>query len=324
MVASYLQKLNNQTYRIKTSNQNDLQMAELQKKSEEENKKANEWLNQFRPNYESTLARIEKHQERKLFSLEIILLVLIGAFFVNLLSTTLYDLSLSLTAQASIEKLTLDSIMTVGSLLALMAIFFLFKRQLMKYLPQRPVLTLTVKPEDTKPFLNEERFNDITEFMKEGKLTNVKSFADSVFKFLERDSVFLFGKELDEPIKQYEEKETIIPNDDSHKDLVTIAKDYDISFVSLTGVKITLQIKLMPDVVYSFGEKGDMTASYSFYLTFYLMILNPEHCDANKLLEWYYLHRAKDVVKFASHAINWSFRAAGLEYSFEKRKPKQE
>jgi hypothetical protein len=298
-------------------------MAELHKKTEEENKKANEWLNQFRPNYESILARIEKYQDRKLFSLEIISVVLIGAFLVNLLSTTLFDLSLSLTSQTSVEKLALDSILTVSSLLTLITIFFLFKKQLKKYLPQKPVLTLTVRPEDTKPFLNEERYNDIIEFLKEGKLTNFKSFAESVFKFLRRDSVLLFGKAVNEPMKQYEEKATI-PNDELHKDLVTIAKDYDLSFISLTGVKITLQIKLTPAVVYSSSEKDDMTASYSFYLTFHLIILNPEHCDANKLLETYYLYKASEIVKFASYAINWSFREAGLEYSFEKRKPKQE
>ena len=68
-------------------------MAEYNKKEENKRQKANEWVNQFRPNFENTITRIEKYQERKLFNIEIIVLVFIGAFLVNVLSSSLYNLS---------------------------------------------------------------------------------------------------------------------------------------------------------------------------------------------------------------------------------------
>lgn len=294
-------------------------MAELRKKCEEERKKANEWLNQFRPNYESTVTRIEKYQERKLFNLEIISLVIIGAFLVNALSTCLFDLAVSVTSQVSIERLIIDSIITVGSLLGLVAVFLFFRSQIKKYQPQRPVLTLIVKPDDIKPFLNADRFNDIEKFLDDGKLTDFKRFADAVFKHLSNFSVYIFGQEIiKEPIKEYEEKATI-PNDTAHTGLITIAKDYDVSKISRTNVKLTLQIKLTPHVVYTFNEEGDKTASYSFYVTFHLRVLNPEHCDAGKLIEEYYLYKAHELVRYTSYAVNWAFGEIGLEFIFKKK-----
>jgi hypothetical protein len=294
-------------------------MAELRKKSEEERKKANGWLNQFRPNYESTVTRIEKYQERKLFNLEIIALVIIGAFLVNALSTSLFDLAVSVTSQVGIERLIIDSMITVGSLLSLVAVFLFFRKQLKKYQPQKPVLTLVVKPDDIKPFLNADRFNDIEKFVDDGNLKDFKQFGDAVFKRLSSLSVYMFGQELiKDPINEYEEKATI-PNDTAHTGLVTIAKDYNMSKISRTSVKLTLQIKLTPHVIYTFNEEGDKTASYSFYVTYHLRVLNPEHHDAGKLIEEYYLYRAHELVRYTSYAVNWAFGDIGLEFIAKKK-----
>ena len=97
-------------------------MAEFFKKNQEQAEKANEWLNQFRPNFESAIERIEKHQERKLFNLEIIALVLFGAFWVNLLSTALFDL-----AFANPQRLILDALIVVTSVSILAGIFFILE-----------------------------------------------------------------------------------------------------------------------------------------------------------------------------------------------------
>jgi hypothetical protein len=245
--------------------------------------------------------------------------VLIGAFLVNLLSSSIFDLLISLTSVVGMERLILGSVFTVGSLFSLIVVFFFFKRQLRKYQPQTPILTLIVKPDDIKPFLNKQRYGDIAKFLDDGKLTNFKLFANSVFENLRNNFIFLFGHEIKEPIKEYEEEATI-PRDEEHKGLVTMAKDYDLSKISPTGVKTTLQIKLTPDVTYSFSDEGDKTASYSFYLSFYFIVLNPEHCDASKLIEAYYLYRARELVKFASYAINWAFGAVGLEFDYLKKK----
>jgi hypothetical protein len=293
-------------------------MAEFHKKKEREREKANEWVNQFRPNFESTLTRIEKYQERKLFNLEIIALVLFGAFLVNLLSTCIFDISVSFASQQETNKLIIDYVFAGVSIGSIGVIFFYFKRQLKKYLPQIPVLTMLVKPDDIKPFVAEQRFAEITKFLDEGKLTDFKSFSNAVLEHLSSDFCFLFGLEKKKPIKEYEEEATI-PNDIGHKDLVTIAKDYDISGISRSGVKVTLQIKLVPKVIYNFSAEGDKTASYSFALVFHFIVTNPEHCDASKLIEEYYLYRAHEIVQFASNAISWSFREIGLEFDWEKK-----
>ncbi len=285
-------------------------MAEFYKKNEEERKKATEWLTQFRPNFESTMSKIEKYQERKLFNLEIVALILFGAFLVNVLSTSLFDLSISLTSSVGIDRLILDAVISAISLLSIIGIFLFFRKQLLKYQPQTPVMTLIVKPEDTKPFLLEERYNDMMQFLDDGKLTNFKSFASAFFDSFKVDFKFLFREAVDNPIKEYEEASN--PQDTLHKGFVIMAKDYDLSNISSTGVKTKLQVKLSPHVIFSFTQQGDKTASYSFYLSFHFIILNPEHCDASKLLESYYLYNAKDIVTFASYSIDSAFKKTGL------------
>lgn len=293
-------------------------MSEFHKKKEKERAKANEWVNQFRPNFESTLARIEKYQARKLFNLEIISLVLFGAFLVNLLSTCIFDISTSLTSQVEFDRLIVDYVFAGVSVACIAIIFFYFKKTLKKYSPQMPVLTLIVKPDDIKAFVTEQRFVEISKFMDAGRLTNFKKFSNAVFASLSSDFCFLFGIEKKKPIKEYEEDATI-PNDKEHTNLVTMAKDYDISGISRSGVKITLQIKLAPKVVYSFSGEGDKTASYSFVLVFHFIIENPEHCDASKLIEEYYLYKSHELIQFSSNAINWSFREIGLEFDWERK-----
>lgn len=294
-------------------------MAELQKRIEEEEKKANEWLNQYRPNFESTISRIGKFQERKLFNLEIIALVLFGAFLVNALSTSIFDLALTLTSPPNNERLLMDSVFSVASVSGIIIIFIYFRSQLKKYQPKRPVLTVIVKPNDIQPFINQDRFKDILQFIENGKLTDFRQFSEATFKHIEDMSMFLFGQEVKPHIQQYEEKATIA-NDEEHKGLVTIARDYDLSKLSRTGVKITLQVKLTPDVVYQIGQEGDKTASYSFFVSFHFIVLNPEHFDSDKLIEEYYSYRAKEIVKFTSYSINWAFRDVGLKFAMENRK----
>lgn len=298
-------------------------MAEYSKKEENKRQKANEWVNQFRPNFENTITRIEKYQERKLFNIEIIALVFLGALFVNLLSNSLYNLSTSFAIQVE-SKLTIDYIFTAISIVGITSVFFYFRKQLKKYLPQTPVLTFVVKPDDIKPFVTEQRYADIMKFMDEGKLTDFKSFSNWIFQSLTSDFCFLFGIEKKTPIKEYEEEATIplvenSPNIKKHSDLVTMAKEYDISEISRTQVKIVLQIKIAPKVIYDFSDKGDKTASYSFAIAFHFIIINPDHCDSSKLIEEYYLYKSHEIIRFTSDAISWSFRQIGLEFDYERQ-----
>ncbi len=288
-------------------------MAEFFKKNEEERKKENEWLYQFKPNFESTLAKIEKHQERKLFSLEIIALVLIGAFLVNLLSTSLFDLTLSGTYIEN-GRAILDIILSSVSLISIIGVFIFFKKQLLKYKPRTPVLTLIVKPEDIKPFIAKKRFELIMQFLDDAKLTNFKKFSNGFFESFKVDFGYIFGKAVDKPIKEYEEKS----EDPLHNDLVKMTKDYDLSDMSTTGVKVTLKVQLIPRVVHSYTQEGDKTASYSFYLTFHLIILNPEHCNSGEIVEYYYVSKASEIVKFASYSIDKAFKKNGLPFAKEQ------
>ncbi len=286
-------------------------MAEFYKKNEKERKKANEWLNQFRPNYESTLYRIDKYQERKLLNIQTIVLVLIGAFFVSLLSASIFDLLLSLTTSLVTARLLLDVIAALISTILILVIFLFFKKQLLKYQPQTPILTLLVKPEDIEPFIDAKRFALIMQFLDDAKLQNFKEFAKGFFESFKIHFSYVLGNTVDKVIKEYEEKS----EDPIHENLVAIAKDFDLSTLSTTGVKVTLQVKLSPRVVFSLTQQGDKTASYSFYLAFHLIVLNPEHCDAGKWVEQFYISTASEMVISASYAIDSAFKKNGLPYT---------
>ena len=293
-------------------------MAEFHKKQEEKESHANEWLDQFKPNLESTIHRTEKFQERRLFSLEIIALVFVGAFFVSTLSSCIFDLLVSFTETLNLQRLIIDIGFFSISLEIIIIVFLYFRKELNKYQPQTPVLTLIVRPEDIKPFIDQKRYDDIIKFMYDGKLKDFKTFATSVFHRLTADFYFLFGIQKAELIKEYEDNPEFGGMLDN-SGLVTLARDYDISKMSTTGVEVTLQIVLRPKTTYYIGVDGNKTASYSFALSFHLIVKNPQHCDADKLIEEYYLFKANQLVEFSSHAINWSFRQIGLEFDWEKK-----
>jgi hypothetical protein len=275
-------------------------MAEFFKKTQEKHKASQEWLNNSRHSFERALFNIDKYQERKLLTVQVILLIFVGAFCVNILSATVFDLSIT---DLALQRVYLDIGVTGLSIIALIAIFVLLRQQLSKYKPPEPVLVLSIKPEDTEPFLRAAQFKSITEYLEQGKLKDFRVFGNKLFESLSGFFPIMLPKIEEKPIKEYEKQE-----DPTSKEYPTLIKEYDISPLSTTGVKVTLEVVLAPHVVYSFTTEGDKTASYSFYLIFRFRILNPMHCDANKFLEEYYYLSASNVIEFSSYAIANAFR----------------
>jgi hypothetical protein len=101
-----------------------------------------------------------------------------------------------------------------------------------------------------------------------------------------------------EPIKESEESDLSI-----YKEFPTIIKEYYVSPMSSSGVRINLKVMLSPHVIYDWTSQGDKTATYSFYVIFRFEILNPEHKDANRFLDEYYHLYASHIVDISSYCI---------------------
>ena len=275
-------------------------MAEFFKKTQGKRKASQEWLDNSRRSLERALLNIDKYQERKLLTFQVILLVFVGAFLVNLLSSSLYGLLIS---DLSLQRVCSDIGVTGVSIIALIAVFVILRHELTKYKPPEPILVLPIKPDNTEPFLQASEFKSMTEYLEQGKLKDFRVFGNDFFESLSGWFPNMLPKVEKKPIKEYEELV-----DPTRKEYPTLIKEYDVSPLSITGVKVTLEVALIPHVIYSFTAEGDKTASYSFYLTFRFRIMNPTHCDANKFLEEYYYFSASDVVVFSSYAIASAFR----------------
>ena len=298
-------------------------MAEFFKKNREDDEKTNEWVNQFKPNFENAIERVEKHQERKLFTIEIIALVLFGAFLVNLLSSALFDLFTLLISAIQISRLILDVSVSSLSVLSLLVTFILFKKELKKYDPKKPVLLLWIKLQDIKPFSKENYYKAMEDFLYQGKLTNFKLFGDSFFKNLTELFSEMFGKNVNSnPIN---EKEEPIDSDKKyiHKEFVRMSKDYDLSNFGSSGVDFRLNISLIPEVVYAYetdenGVEHDKSAIYAFYLVYRFTIENPDHYRAREALEKYYFFYAGSVIRITQFPILNAFKVLGAFEEIDK------
>ncbi len=271
---------------------------EILDRFEKEQKARQEWVNKSRGSLERALNSIDKYHERKLLWLQVILLVFFGAGLVNILTSAIYDLFVTL------QRLCLDVGVVTFSIVALVVVYFLLKRELSKYNPPKPFLSFRVNPEDTKDFLEDSVYEDMMEYLKQGKLMDFRAFGDSVFESMNNLVPLMFtGKVKERPIQRYEELA-----DPGRKEVPTLAQDYDLSPFSTTRVKLTFQVKLVPDFMSFLTCIGDMSACHSFYLFFYLTVLNPEHCDAGTVIREYYDEVASRILELSSLSIDFAFR----------------
>jgi hypothetical protein len=278
-------------------------MAEFLKRNEKERKAEKEWLDRFKENFRRAYTNIERYQERAILTSQVILLTIIGAFLVNILTSSLYTILINIDLEHWTFTINLDVLITLISSSLLVVIFFGIRHQLSKYAPSQPVLRLFVQPEDIKNFVGESKFKKIIKYLEDGKLQDFRGFGKNFFESLEKFFSHLFNPEVNrDPIRE----EEILDEPASNK-YPTMIREYDISAMNRTGVKINLEVIIVPDIVYSYSTEGDKTAPYTFYVIFRFKILNPEHCYADDFLEQYYLLYASRVVAITSYSINFAF-----------------
>lgn len=283
-------------------------MAEFFKKGQREQKAEQEWIDRFRGSFERALGNIDRHQERKLLTSQTIFVAFLGGFFLDLLASSVYNLLSSVGSSSTSSILTLPIAIALISTGALVAAFGILWRQLSQYRPALPMLGLAITPEDTKPFLHESQFQSIKDFLGKGEFKDFRAFGNNFFESLERWFSYMFTEKVSkEPRKRSEELE-----EPFRKQFPTMIREYDISAMSPSGVKINLEVILSPHVIYGFSQKGDETATYTFYAIFRFKILNPQHEDARDFLDYYYHLYAGHILRFSSHSIVSAFKKLGL------------
>jgi hypothetical protein len=280
-------------------------MSDFYQKTETERRAADNWRDNSKDNFEKVLNEITIHQERKLLNSQVILFVFIGALLVSLLAGGLFDLltNIALTSLRIFLDIVIIGFTSVNSYF----VYILFQDQVKKYTPAKPMLRFIVELENTSAFLQKGVYERITEYLKQGNLTDYKTFAEGFFDSLVTWFPYMFGDKVSKvPIDENEQ----IRND-LLKEYPILSKVYDLSQLSPTGVKFSVEVMLSPDVIFCIGNEGK-TAAYGFKVIFFFTIENPDHCDAGKFLQRYYLTSSNDVVKFSSHAIAAAFRKIGV------------
>jgi hypothetical protein len=276
------------------------------KESERKRKAEQEWLHKFRTSFERAFNDIERHQERKLLTWQIILLAFIGGFLLNVLASSVYDFLVSSTSALTFQQIILPTVISLASIGSLIVVFVVLWRQLLNYKPPQPVLSLSIAPEDTSPFLQEAEFRSITEYIERGELKDFRTFGNHFFESLQTWFSHMFNeKVVKEPMTQSEEQDL-----SAYKEFPTMIREYDVSALSASGVKIGLEVVLFPMVIYSWTYQGDETATRSFSIIFRFRILNPEHKDAKYFLDEYYHVYARRILAISSYCVASAFRKA--------------
>jgi hypothetical protein len=157
------------------------------------------------------------------------------------------------------------------------------------------------------------------DFVDQGKLKNFKLFGDSLFENLKSMLPQMFGREVNVNPTNEDEQQIDTDHKTTHKEFVSMSKDYDLSNLKSGGVKFSLNVTLIPDAVFQYvtddkGVEHDKSAIYAFYLAYNITITNPEHYHAREALEKYYLLYANLVVQFTSFAITNAFRAIDKDF----------
>lgn len=195
-------------------------MVEFFQKGQKEQKAEQEWLDKFRGGFERALGNIERHQERRLATSQIVLLALIGGFFLDVLASAVYNMLFSTGSYFYFQTLELNLAISLISSGFLLVIFAVLWRQLSQSSPALPLLGLAVTLEDTKPFLQENQFQKIEEFLRGGALKDFQAFGDKFFKSLEARFSFMFGDKVsDKPVEQSEEFEEPFTSNFRHLDV---------------------------------------------------------------------------------------------------------
>ena len=268
------------------------------------------WLSNFDGDFERAVKTIEKHQERKLLNQQTIMLVFIGAFFVNLLASAFYDFSNSLASGLSIQRLFWDIVIILVSVGISILAYFYVKKLLLDYKPYQPFLSLIIKPEDTKPFLKSSQFEEIMNSLKKG-IRDFKTFGNGFFESLNIWFPYMFGDKVEKrPEKESEDFE----DSDFDKQFPTMTKQYKISKMLPLDVNIVLDVILYPRVIYTITNKGDESSVHSFYLNFMFIVSNPEQSKAIQFLDTYYHVYASHIIEFCSYALDKALVKLNAEY----------
>jgi hypothetical protein len=109
---------------------------------------------------------VERHQESRLLTLQVVLLAFFGGFLIDVLASSVYDLLVSIESQLTAQVTVLRMGIVLTSIIVLIIIFWVLRKQLLRYKPPQPILSFLVTPEDTMPFLQESEFQSIEEYLK--------------------------------------------------------------------------------------------------------------------------------------------------------------
>lgn len=269
------------------------------KRTEKEQEAHKEWLNKNRESLERALSNIDKHQERKLQIYQIVVLVFIGAAFINLLTSAIYDFSVTM------QRFYWDFGIASISAMVLILILFGLKRELSKYTPPPVFLSFSVNPEDLKPFLTDLDYNYIMNYLEEGKLTDFRAFGKNVFEVIDRmvPQVISNMFNIKGDIKPKEYEDLRCPD---REEFPTLTKVYEFTPFNM-GVNLALEIRLFPDFEIFLTKIQDKSACHNFSLFFYLIVSNPDRCKAGRIVNEYYSSVAISVLEISMISVNYAF-----------------
>ena len=269
------------------------------KQTEKKQEAHKEWLNNNRESLERALSNIDKHQERKLQIYQIVVLVFIGAAFINLLTSAIYDFSVTM------QRFYWDFGIASISAMALILILFGVKRELSKYKPAPVFLSFSIAPTDLKPLLTDLDYIYIMNYLEEGKLTDFRTVGKNVFEVIDRmfPQVIsnIFNQKGEIKPKAYEDLRY-----PQNEEAPALTKVYEFTPFN-TDVKLAFEVKLVPDYTHFLTKVSDMSACHNFWLFFYLVVSNPEHCDSGRIVNECYSSVASSVLEISAISVNSAF-----------------
>jgi hypothetical protein len=244
---------------------------------------------------------ISRLQSRRILHYELIFSVVSLGLIVNLASSVILEIQKSFHNQnwSLLESSTLELLImiAIGYVIVL-----LFDKRMKEYDPNPRSLYLPITLIDCSNYRDEETYDHIYNYLNSKKMTEFKEYSQRFFRTLENWYSHLFHPIVPQMISEYFEYDDI----DFNKVFPITKRAYDITELTTSGIKLTLEVILRPQIIYSFGE-GKQPHIRGIDIDLKVDVGNPMDSQADDLIIELYWRRLGRIPEYVSIAIERAF-----------------
>ena len=244
---------------------------------------------------------ISRLQSRRILHYELIFSVVGLGLIVNLASSVISEIPKSFSNQ-NWSLLTTQVCLILGMIAVAYVIGRLFDKRMKEYDPNPRSLYLPITLVDCSNYRAEETYDHIYNYLNSKKMIEFKEYSQRFFRTLENWYSHLFHPIVPQMISEDYEYDDI----DFTKVFPITKRAYDITELTTSGLDLTLEVILRPQIIYSLGD-GNQPHVRGIDIDLKVDVGNPMDPKADDLITELYWRKLGRIPEFVSIAIEKAF-----------------